>query len=171
MVFARLRRFLGGLGKQRRRVGVARPGEFFRSGIQYYLAGRHAFNCAHYPPVTANLFHLAFEVMFKTAVLTELYRKHEPEWALENSEAVSSAAVLRYAEECDRELRGKLGHKLIPAWRRFKKHHNHTALTQFDAVVANLDRWRALRYPELPIAGDGIAMATSPEKGPRPTST
>jgi hypothetical protein len=53
----------------------------------------------------------------------------------------------------------------------FKKLHDNTDLTQFDAVVANLDRWRALRYPELLIAGDGIVMATSPEKGPRPTST
>ena len=79
--------------------------------------------------------------------------------------------MLRCAEECDHELRGKLGHKLVPAWKRFKKRHDHTALTQFDAVVANLDRCRALRYPELPIAGDGIAMATSAEKGPRPTST
>ena len=54
--------------------------------------------------------------------------------------------MLRYAEECDYELRGKLGPKLVTAWKRLKKRHDHTALTQFDAVVANLDRWRALRY-------------------------
>jgi hypothetical protein len=39
-------------------------------------------------------------------------------------------------------LRGKLGHKLVPEWKRFKKLPDHTALTQFDAVVANLDRWQ-----------------------------
>src|SRR5207253_5243751 len=84
----------------------------------------------------------------------------------------TTAAVLRYAEECDRELRVRLGHRLKPAWRRFKRHHiKAPTLNQFDAVVAGLDRWRGLRYPELPIAGDGISMTTSPEKGPHPTST
>jgi len=81
--------------------------------------------------------------------------------------------VLRYAEECDYELRGKLGPKLVPAWKRFKKRHDHTALTQFDAVVANLDRWRALRYrrdPRIGITLDclhltAISHATAPLQG------
>lgn len=171
MVLSRLQRLLRGAGKQRRKVGVARPGEFFRSGIQYYLAGRLSFNCRHYPPVTANLFHLAFEVMFKTAVLTELYRKHEDGWSHEETGAERHAAVVRYAQECDRELRSKIGHNLVRAWNRFKRHHHKVALLQFDQVVSNLDRWRVLRYPELPLAGDGIVMGTNPAKGPTGKAT
>jgi hypothetical protein len=106
--------------------------------------------------------------MFKTAVLTELYEKHQAGWSPVNRAEVREAAVRRYAEDCDEQLR-KIGHNLVRAWNRFKRHHHSAALTGFDSVVSNLDRWRALRYPEVPI-GQGLTMATNPEKGPVPTS-
>lgn len=150
-------------------TGVARPGEYFESGIQYYVAGRHAFNCAHYPPVTANLFHLGFEIMFKTSVVTDLYRTHEPGWRPPHNAAARQAAVVRYALACDAELR-TIGHRLGVAWSRFKTNHRTASLGAFDQVVSGLDVWRSLRYPDVPL-GPGIAMTTAPEKSALPTVT
>ncbi len=132
--------------KTRRTPDVPQPGPFQINGIQYYLAGRHAFRSGHSQDVAAFLFHLGFELLFKAAVVSRLFRQFEPSWTANRTTAEREAADLEYADVIDRELR-RIDHNLVEAWSSFKKQHHEPALARFDPVVATLDQWRRLRYP------------------------
>jgi len=132
--------------KRRTPPDIPQPGPFNTNGIQYYLAGRHAFRSGHSQDVSAFLFHLGFELMFKGAVVSELFRQYESSWTAGRTTAERDAADLEYADVTDRELR-RMDHNLVEAWSSFKQQHQESTLPRFDSVVSALDRWRRLRYP------------------------
>jgi hypothetical protein len=125
---------------------VPQPGPFHINGIQYYLAGRHAFRSGHNQDVSAFLFHLGFELMFKATVVSKLFRQYEPSWTADRSTAEREAADLEYAELTDRELR-RIDHNLVVGWTSFRQQHLESTLARFDSVVSALDRWRASSIP------------------------
>lgn len=136
--------------KRHRPPDVPQPGPFLINGIQYYLAGRHTFRSGHSQDVSAFLFHLGFELMFKATVVSNLFRQHEPSWTADRATAAREAADLEYAELTDRELR-RIDHNLVEAWSSFRQQHQESTLARFDSVVSALDRWRRLRYPGVPL--------------------
>jgi hypothetical protein len=132
--------------KTRRTPDIPQPGPFQVNGIQYYLAGRHAFRSGHSQDVSAFLFHLGFELMFKAATVSRLFRQYEPSWTANRTSAERETADLEYADITDKELR-RIDHNLVEAWSSFRQQHEEPTLARYDSVVAALDRWRRLRYP------------------------
>jgi hypothetical protein len=96
---------------------------FFKTGSQYYVAGRFA-AFAWFHPVVGNLFHHAIEMYLKGAL----------------SETKNLS-----------DLR-KLSHNLPDIWVAFKVHANDPALDRFDATIAGLHGYEELRYPDSVIA-------------------
>ena len=96
---------------------------FFKTGSQYYIAGRFA-AFAWFHPVAGNLFHHAIEMYLKGA--------------LSKTKSLS-------------DLR-KLSHDLLSGWAAFKVHANDRALDRFDATIAGLHDYEELRYPDSVIA-------------------
>lgn len=166
----RLSRFLygalGKLGVWRRRsrtpissAQMGRPHEFFRTGVQYYVHGRHALLCGH-ESVAGSLFHQGFEVMFKAALLRPLFDHDSPGWDPDIPQPQRTAAVLAYTKRAKKLLARKLGHDLNKAWRRFKRLYPATKLDEFDQVVRDLHRWWSLRYPGFP-EGSALEIRTN----------
>jgi hypothetical protein len=96
---------------------------FFKTGSQYYIAGRFA-AFASFHPVVGNLFHHAIEMYLKGA--------------LSKTKSLS-------------DLR-KLSHDLPGIWAAFKVQAHDRALDRFDATIAGLDDYEELRYPHSVIA-------------------
>jgi hypothetical protein len=94
--------------------------EFFRYGCQYYVAGRYGV-FAGLIPVAANLHHHAIEMLLKGALSKKM--------TLE-------------------ELKNKLGHKLEKTWDEFKAVANDSSLARFDQVIAELNKFEEIRYPD-----------------------
>jgi hypothetical protein len=94
--------------------------EFFRYGCQYYVAGRYGV-FAGLIPVAANLHHHAIEMLLKGALSKKM--------TLE-------------------ELKNKLGHKLEKTWNGFKAVANDLSLARFDQVIAELNKFEEIRYPD-----------------------
>jgi hypothetical protein len=95
--------------------------EFFDLGFQYFVAGRFAASAA-LSPVSGTLFHHAIEMFLKgelTKHLTERQRR-------------------------------KLHHGLKALWTTFKAHvgPEDSALSAFDQVIDELDKFEDIRYPE-----------------------
>jgi hypothetical protein len=93
--------------------------EFFKSAMQYYVAGRFA-AFAHFNPVTGNLLHHAIEMFLKGSLSKEL--------TLDELE--------------------KLGHNLPRIWTQFKTQANDPSLDQFDENICKLHAYKELRYPD-----------------------
>jgi hypothetical protein len=96
---------------------------FFKTGCQYYVAGRFA-AFAWFHPVVGNLFHHAIEMYLKGA--------------LSKTKSLS-------------DLR-KLSHDLPGIWAAFKVQAHDAALDRFDATIAGLHDYEELRYPDSVIA-------------------
>jgi hypothetical protein len=94
-------------------------GRYFDTGTHYYVAGRFAY-FARAIPTAGNLLHHAIEMYLK-GCLVGTY---------------------------DEAPRRRLGHRLRRIWRRFKRQDGDNKLSQFDATIAELDRFEDLRYPE-----------------------
>jgi hypothetical protein len=94
--------------------------EFFRYGCQYYVAGRYGVFAALIP-VAANLQHHAIEMLLKGAL----------------SKTMTLA-----------EIKNKLGHKLDKCWEAFKGMAGDASLSRFDQVIAELNRFEDIRYPD-----------------------
>jgi hypothetical protein len=113
---------------------------FLDSAIQYYVAARTSV-LAGLLPVCGNLFHHAIEAQLKA----RLSQTHTLE-----------------------ELKQKFGHKLPKLWRAFKVQFPKSDLRQFDDLIADLDKFEKLRYPDAVLA-EGASMLvgrfhTSPQK-------
>jgi hypothetical protein len=96
--------------------------EFFRLGVNYYVAGRFAAFSQLFP-VAGNLLHHAIEMFLKGAL-------------------VSSVGL--------GALKG-INHDLNKLWREFKKHHTSKESDSFDEVIGALHRFERLRYPDFAI--------------------
>jgi hypothetical protein len=115
----------------------------FDLGIQYYIAGRAA-TMASLVPVSGNLLHHAVEMLLKG----------------EFAKRISLA-----------DIRKKYGHNLVKTWETFKSLHPTEGLSDFDELIADLDRFELIRYPDV-ILKKGAAMSlgfVGRESRPRPT--
>jgi hypothetical protein len=93
--------------------------ELLRLGSQYYVVGRCA-ALAGQLPVCGNLFHHAVEMMLKA----------------------------RLSQKCSaKELRA-ISHSLPKAWTKFKEEFPEAELSRFDNVIAELDPFERVRYPD-----------------------
>jgi len=147
---------------------MGRPHEFFRVGIQYYVAGRHALLSGH-ETVAGNLFHQGFEMILKADLLKPLYEQHSPGWTTGTSQQ-KAVAVQQYTNAADQLLAKDLRHDLPKVWSRFKLVHPSAQLDPFDGLIRDLHKWWTLRYPGFP-AGLGTQMTTSKVKTGRPVAT
>lgn len=96
--------------------------------MQYYVSGRYAV-AAQLVPVAGNHFHHAIEMFLKGAM----------------------------ADVADETARKNWRHYLVRAWAAFTERYAPVDLTRFDAVVADLDRFEDIRYPE-PIVKSGLSL-------------
>lgn len=99
---------------------------FFQLGTQYYVTGRYAF-FAYSNPVAGNLLHHAVEMFLKG----------------ELSETIPLERLKNY-----------LRHNLLKIWDEIKK--VAPTLTAFDEVVAKLQKFEDIRYPDK-ILSDGMS--------------
>jgi hypothetical protein len=112
---------------------------FISAGMHYYVAGRYAV-FAGLNPTAANLLHHAVEMALKGAL-------------------VKKGIDLK-------ALKG-LGHNLSRLWREFTRQYGIAGST-FDGVVAELQRFETIRYPD-EILKQGLASLISRGK-PSPPS-
>jgi hypothetical protein len=101
--------------------------QFVEIGFQYYaLACMGA--ALGSVPTCANLFHHAFEMLMKGALL--------------------KAGAPPSGVEADTWFRKEFGHKLSKLWAEFRKKFDASdSLKPFDTAVAELDLWEEIRYP------------------------
>jgi hypothetical protein len=92
---------------------------FYAIGLQYHAAARFAAVSA-LMPVSGNLFHHALEMILK--------------------------GKLTHTLSLDRLK--KCGHDLRKVWRRFKRMLPTEQLSPFDDLIAKLDQFETLRYPD-----------------------
>ena len=93
--------------------------EFYSLAIQYYVIARFgAF--AGFLPVSGNLFHHAIEMFLKGHLSSKLDLT---------------------------ELKG-LGHRLQDIWVRFRADVSDVTLDRYNAVIAELDSFELIRYPD-----------------------
>jgi hypothetical protein len=100
---------------------------FFMLGGQYYVAGRFA-TFAALNPVIGNLLHHAIEMFIKGAI--------------SKSKSLDELKTI--------------GHKLPKLWDELKRQAKDEPLARFDGVIANLDTFEEVRYPDK-IMTDGMA--------------
>lgn len=92
----------------------------FAIGMQYYIVGRAAAR-GHQVPVAGNLLHHAVEMLLKGELSRTL--------SLE-------------------EIKKQYNHFLVRAWNAFKTKHPDKDLSGFDQLIADLDRFEKIRYPD-----------------------
>ena len=120
---------------------------FFKIGMQYYIAGRAAAR-GHLVPVAGNLLHHGVEMLLKGDL----------------SKTFSLG-----------EIKKNYGHRLVKTWNAFKDLHANEDLSGFDVLVANLDRFEKIRYPDdyinrgaiMAIGWGTLKPAVRQIKGPR----
>jgi hypothetical protein len=111
---------------------------YFRYATDYYVTARFAY-FARSMPTAGNLFHHAIELYLKGSLTHELNEKR----------------------------RKNLGHRLKRIWRKFKQSISEPQLDRFNAVIAALDNFESIRYPEKTARlGAGIGFSLS---APAPT--
>jgi hypothetical protein len=111
-------------------VGIDTLVLFFSAGTQYYIAGRYAV-LARLSPVAGNLLHHAIEMYLKGYL--------------------SKAMTLG-------QLEG-LSHNLPKIWSEFKVQAADPGLYDFNALIASLDNFEELRYPDSILAkGMGVIV-------------
>jgi hypothetical protein len=95
--------------------------EFFNYGCQYYVAGRYGV-FARLMPVAANLQHHGIEMLLKGALANTMTLP---------------------------QMKARLGHRLEDAWTAFKAAApDPAALSRFDDVVSELNKFEEIRYPD-----------------------
>jgi hypothetical protein len=106
---------------------------YSRLGFEYYLSGRFAFLASKLPmTVTGNLFHHAVEMFLKGYLSTKF----------------------------DEKERKNFHHHLRRIWLKFKEEAGDPQLHRFDGVIAELDKFENIRYPERPLKS-GMAIMFS----------
>jgi hypothetical protein len=125
-------------------------GSVFGEQVKYYIAARGA-ALAGLMPVSGNLFHHAIEMLAKAGII-----KHNATGSFGQTQ----------------EKLFSLGHKLKAVWTEFKLCHPKASLSVFDALVAYLDRWEEIRYPDPDrLSGkSGMAMSIGRRKGQQPSA-
>jgi hypothetical protein len=95
---------------------------FYKTALEYYVNGRASALCGcFFTP--GNLLHHAVEMMLKG----------------ELSRTVSLEDLKDYK---------KFGHGLPNCWKAFKKLFPHENLNEFDTMIAELDKFETIRYPD-----------------------
>ena len=113
---------------------------YWRLGLDYYIAARYSV-LVRLTPTAGNQFHHAVEMLLKGDL----------------------------ADTTSASERRNLGHKLSKVWRAFKDKAADSTLDQFDATVAELDKFEDIRYPENLVGkGAGILFDWTPHGSPRP---
>jgi hypothetical protein len=114
-------------------VPAAKRDEFFRESYQYHAVrtALEYFNVGRYAVhgrllIAANLLHHAVELLLKA--------NHARGDGLEK--------IRKYGR------RDVYGHSLAAAWQEFKRRIGDPTLDPFDRMVAELDKWEDIRYPE-----------------------
>jgi len=116
-----------------------RETEYIDIGLQYFVMARQAYLCG-FMPVGPNLFHHAFEMLFK-AKFIELGQAPE-------------------------DLRKNYGHSLAKLWPDFKTVAtgfpvgSAPPLERFDPLMSQVHAWEDVRYPNFP-AGTAVVMSGS----------
>jgi hypothetical protein len=127
------------------------PYHFLDLAFGYYMTGRFA--VLNRLSVGPNLMHHAVELLIKFSLLMDVPK------------AQRSAETAKIGRA--------YGHNLNKLWNRYKQHIAPTDLSQFDQVIADLNRWEKVRYGGFPTLGKGVAKAVSPARTPvsisRPT--
>jgi hypothetical protein len=94
-----------------------------RYGLQYYVAGRFA--ATHrLTPVLANLLHHAVELLLKAC--------------LSNDDAI----------ETIKKYRQRYSHDILKLWDAFRSRKLDPGLVEFDEIIAALNDFEEIRYPE-----------------------
>jgi hypothetical protein len=92
----------------------------FKVGMQYTIAGRAAAR-GQLVPVAGNLLHHAVEMLLKGELSKTLPLD---------------------------EIKKQYGHLLVKTWDAFKALHSGEDLSGFDQLIADLDRFEKIRYPD-----------------------
>lgn len=108
-------------------------------GIQYYLLARVG---ARFPfnPASGNLYHLAFELLFKSY----LKKKYS-----------------------GGDLQKRFWHNLLDLWTEFKSEVTDVNLDKFDPIIKNLDSWEKVRYIDLKDEKNAQSIVIIPGSSPR----
>jgi hypothetical protein len=123
--------------------------QFVDFSVKYFVIARDAFFLPGYVPPSANLFHHAFEYLFKYRWLVQEIEAHyggDPKL----DTAAEQQAFVTFMDGKQREMANTFGHDLPPIWSAFKATVGIPALRRFDAVVAELQKWEGVRYPWFP---------------------
>jgi hypothetical protein len=123
--------------------------QFIDFSVKYYVIARAAFFLPGYVPPSANLFHHALEYLFKYGWLAaEIEAQYAGDPPL-NTKPERDAFVT-FMDGKQQQMANTFGHNLPTIWSAFKAATGVATLSQFDDVVANLQRWEAVRYPWFP---------------------
>jgi hypothetical protein len=109
------------------------------AGMQYYVAGRYAV-FAGLNPTAANLLHHAVEMALKGALAKK---------------------------GMDLKALKRLNHDLPEIWREFTAQYGMDGIA-FDSVIAELQKFETIRYPDK-IVSQGLASMITPGKPSAPT--
>lgn len=112
-----------------------RDTDYIHIGIQYYIAGRQS-ALAKLMPVTANIFHHSFEMLFKAKLLS----KSTPD-----------------------KLQNNYRHNLCLMWPDFISMTGNKSLKSFDKTIKSLHMWEDIRYPSYP-EGKSVSMTMGIKK-------
>jgi hypothetical protein len=110
------------------------PEYFYKFALDYYITGRAAVLCRN-DFVTGNLFHHAVEMLLKGQL-----SKTIPLGELKSPK--------------------KFGHDLQKLWTAFKTHFSSKNLAEFDAMIAELNKFENIRYPD-EILAHGVCLSPS----------
>lgn len=124
--------------------------QFVAAGVQYYIAARGA-ALAGLMPVSGNLVHHAIEMLAKAGII-----KHRASGSFEQTQD---------------KLMG-LGHKLRAIWAELQVCYPNAQFSGRDSLVAYLDRWEDIRYPDPDglTGATGMAMSIPRRKGQEPVA-
>ena len=101
---------------------------FMVHAVGYYISGRYAHLC-HFIPVCGLLYHHAFEMLLKSAVINSRNDLSETE--------ISSL------------LKNEYRHDLQKLWVAYKAMHPGRGLHNFDRTIERLQGFEDIRYPDL----------------------
>jgi hypothetical protein len=124
--------------------------QFIAAAVQYYVAARGA-ALAGLMPVSGHLVHHAIEMLAKAGII-----KHNL--------SVPFAQTQRTLMS--------LRHDLKRVWEQFQSCCPSARLSAFDSLIAYLDRWEDIRYPDPDrlIGNAGMAMSIGRRKGQQPSA-
>jgi hypothetical protein len=130
---------------KRQKQAITAPEKlFYSSAAQYYVAGRFGV-LASLNPIAANLMHHAIEMYLKGALL-------------------KSKTLEELAD------RKKFGHCLPKCWDAFKAQVGDPGLSRFDGVIAEIQKYEELRYPDWYPASAGSMFDVVRSAAPGPTT-